>query len=81
MSFYRRLSIPEDLLALLMPLPLTKKRSLNNNISIGRLGNTWETPWAILEYDLMIHVLLAALAVAVASVVAVASLNDFKIQL
>ena len=34
-----------------------------------------------MENDLKIHVLLAALAVAVASVVAVALLNDLKIQL
>ena len=38
-------------------------------------------PLAFLEYGLKIFVLLAALAVAVASVLAVASLNDLKIQL
>ncbi len=56
------------------------------------MGNTWETPTGnvsdplvFLENDLKIHVPLAALAVEVASevsvAVAVASLNDLKIQL
>ena len=84
-----------------MPPTLTKQLSLNS-VSIGGLGNTWETPtcsvaaviqqcqnpvfpWAFLEIDLKIHVLLEKLAAAVASVVgeavALASLNDLKIQL
>ncbi len=49
--------------------------------SFGNASDPLVFPYAFMEKDLKIHVLLAAVVVAVASVVAEASLNDLKIHL